>query len=238
MPRGRLTRALLRLAALAALVVLTGCRLDAELELVLDAEGGGDLVLAFTVDEALAGEAAEAGLDPVESLAAAGAELEGWQAEVDETGRAVTLVGSFTDAAELETAVSDLAESLAQPELAPIAPFEVAVSDRQINVTGGASLAPTGAVTDVGFPPEEAVAELDRSVDYRVAVTMPGEVIAHDGGVDDGDRRVVWEVPAGEEVAVAVTGERPRPLPLGLIAAIAAGVGVLALAAGWALRRR
>ncbi len=238
MARGRLWWAVV---VVWAAVLAGGCRLDAQVEVALDADGGGDLVLAFEVDEDLAAEAAAAGLDPVASIAEAGAELEPWDVEVGDDRRAVTLVGEFAGPDALESAIGDLADALAQPELAPLAPFEITVEDDEITVDGGASLALSEAVVDVGFEPDEAVAALASAVDYRVAVTMPGEVVTHEGGRRDGPRRVVWEVEAGQNVAIEVTGERPTALSAGWLAVIAGGVaalGLLLLAGAVVLRRR
>ena len=224
-----------------AAVLAGGCRLDAQLEVTLDGDGGGDLVLAFEVDEDLAAEAAAAGVDPIASIAEAGAGLEPWDVDVGDDRRSVTLIGEFAGPDALESAIGDLADALAQPEVAPLAPFELIVGDDELTVHGGASLALSEAVLDVGFEPDEALAALAGGVDYRVAVTMPGEVLAHEGGRRDGPQRVVWDVEAGEDVAIEVAGERPTALSAGWLAVVAGGiaaVGVLLLAGAVALRRR
>lgn len=231
------------LVLLLALLALSGCRLGAEVALDVTAEGGGTLALTLVTDEEAAAQAAQADLAVFDEAAAAAEEAEGWSAELADTesgGRWVELTARAAGPEDLEALLADLGDGLAGPELRPLDDLTVEVDDEagQLTVAGVASTALGEAVADLGVDRDEAVAELEDALRYTIAVRMPGEVLDHDGGtLEDDERTVRWEVPAGEEVAFAVTGEQPAELPLALLAALAAAAGLAVLALAWRLRR-
>ena len=239
----RIRRYSVLLVLLVGLLALSGCRLGAEVALDVTAEGGGTLTLTLVTDEEASAAAAQADLAVFDEAAAAAEEAEGWSAELADTepgGRWLQLTAGARDAEALGGLLDDLADGLAGPELRPLDDLTVDVDDEagQLTVAGVASTALGEAVADLGVDRDAAVAELDDALRYTVAVRMPGEVLEHDGGtLEDDERTVRWEVPAGEEVAFTVTGEQPSELPLALLAGLAAAAGLVALALAWRLRR-
>ncbi len=230
-------------ALVVGLLLLSGCRLGAEVAVDVDADGGGRVTLTLVTDGEIAAQAAEADLALFDDVAGVAGEAERWSAELADTeegGRWLELTGRARDAEALAGLLDDLAEGLAGPELRPLEDVTVEVDEEagQLTVSGVASTALGEAVADLGVDRDEAVAELDDALRYTVVVRMPGEVLEHDDGTLEADERSVrWEVPAGEEVAFAVTGEQPTELPLALLAALAAVAGLAALALAWRLRR-
>lgn len=221
--------------ALAALPLLAGCELRADVELTVDGDGGGSLAVALEVDEALEREARAAGFDMVEAIERATSDLEGWETETAERG--VRLSADFDDPGELRQVSGAFAGGLAGPELDPLETFEVMLTDQRVIVEGGAALEPADQLAALGLDHAEAVSLLDEGVSYEVAVDMPGDVLEHNADREDGER-LAWDVPAGERVEIRAEAERPEGPPLGLLGAAAAGVALLGGALLAAARRR
>lgn len=232
-------RCLIRCAlALAALPLLAGCQLRADIELAVDGDGGGTLAVALELDEELEQEARAAGADVIEQVERAADDLEGW--EVETAQNRVRLSTEFDDPRELRQVSGAFADALAAPELEPLEPFAVTVTEERVSVTGTAALRPTDEVARAGLDPAEATSLLEENVAYQIAVDLPGEILSHNADRRE-DERLVWQVPAGERVEIAAEAERPQTPPVALLAGIAAAaalVGGLLIALAWRRRRR
>ena len=219
----------------------SACDLGLAVDIDVDRDGGGTVALEVTADADLQAAAEQAGASPLDRLAERGAALEGWQVVdtvSEDGGRTVRLAAAFADPAAFETLVADLAEALNAPEARLLEPLELEVTTDEIRLLGGASLQPTAVVRDYGLQPAQVVQRLRRSgaFDYRVAVTMPGEVIAADGAAVEG-QTATWVVAPGEAVTVSAVGNRPpRPL-LPLLLAGLAGGALAAVGAWWVWNR-
>lgn len=218
-------------------VVLAGCRLDAAVSLVVDRDGAGSLALRLVADQELVARADAAGVDPFAPLREL--QVPGWSVadgDRDDGGREVTLRARFDDPDELAALSADLAAALDAPEARLLEPFAVELTSDTVAVSGGAGLVPTDVVAELGLTPDAAVAALADSVDYRVRVSLPGEVLEAPGGRVE-EREVTWQVPAGEQVAVAAVSQRPPPWWL-WPAVVAGALLVVAALVLWRWRRR
>jgi hypothetical protein len=192
-------------------VALTGCRLDAALEVRLDADGGGRIAARLVADEELVEAASASGTDPL-AEAAREALAAGWSADLErlrDGARALVVAADFSDPEEFEQLVAEFAQALAGPELRPLGPFTLMRDADGLRLEGTAGLVPTPAVGDLGLDPERAVALLGEAVDYEVRVRLPGEVLDTNADRVDG-RDLTWQVPAGETVSVEAAGEAPE----------------------------
>ena len=213
------SRTLIGILAVVAVMSLSGCELDADVELVLDRNGAGRLHVVLAMDDELAAEAEEAGLDPFAPVLAA-AERDGrWETTQTESG--VSLNTTFDDPDELERRSGALAAGLDAAELSPLHPIAVRVADGRVTVEGSAGLTVTPAVAELGFAPEQAHALLARSVTYTVQFEMPGEVIDASAGAHVDGSSVTWTIPAGAQVPLRVVAERPPLLPWPIVAVAA-----------------
>lgn len=229
------------LAAAALVALAAGCQLHTAVAVEFEGDGGGRLAVTVEADEELAARVSEQPIDPLDQLADVGATLApDWETDAGPTGdggRAVTLAARFADPDELERLSAALAEALAAPELDPLDRFTVTVDREQLRLSGRAGLEPTDEVADFGLDPPAAVALLSDTVDYRIRVSMAGEVLETSADEQD-DGTLTWRVPAGSSVEILAVAARPQH-PWGRIGA---GVAVLVLAAGaalwWRARRR
>src|SRR5688572_11492016 len=90
---------------------LAACELRLDVQAELRRSGGGTLAVALEADSELLSEARGAGVDPLQAVADAGADLEGWtvtESEDDEGFREVRLQGTFNDEAAFEQASAEL----------------------------------------------------------------------------------------------------------------------------------
>lgn len=229
-----------RLLCALALMLLTGCEASFLVDLSVAAGGGGTLVLALEADAELLQRAQAAGADPLDELAAVGADLAeaGWEstdAATAEGGRRVALAVDFAEAEELNALSEELVAALAAPEVELLSELRLVTSDERIVVTGLAGMEPTEHVTELGLQPEQAV-ELLRdtgAVRYEVAVTLPGRVLESTATSED-DGRLVWSIAPGERMEIRAEGVRPLVVPwVPLLLGAAGGLVVLLV-----LRRR
>lgn len=225
------------LALVAVVVLLAGCRLDGDLEVRLDSDGGGTLAVTVAADRQLRDRAAAAGADPLATLREAGGRLPGWQvvARDEDAGTGtVTLETTFADPAELARVSGDFAEAVAGPELRPLGPLRVEVTDDTVELRGTAGLAPTAQVTDLGVAPARAERVLDEAVAYTISVGLPGEVLETDADERTSDTGVRWTIAAGQERRLYVSGRRPWTLDR-VVALLVTPAALLATAIGIAM---
>lgn len=234
---GTLAMTLRALLVLAAALVLVGCELRADVDVRVDRDGAGSVAFALATDEALGTQARAAGFDFPAAVAEAASDLDGW--DVEASGRSVELATEFADPDDLRWTTAAFADALAGPELRPLEPFEVTVSDDRVRIEGAASLEPASEAEELGVEPGEAVASLGEAVDYTVSVELPGEILRHDADRREGNV-LAWDVPAGERVELTAEAERPPAPPGFLLLAVAAGGALVLVVVGLALvaRRR
>lgn len=213
-------------------LLCAGCQLDLQLDVAVDADGAGEVAISVAADADLLERARQADVDPLADLAAAGASLEsaGWRLTErrDGGGAQVRLSAPFSGAVEFNTLVTDLARTLDAPEVTLLEGLRLEVTEEEISVTGAAGLVPTPVVAELGLTPARAVELADEAVSYRVAVTLPAEVIASTADRGDGSA-LVWQVPAGERVEITAVGVRPSPPVWPLVLGAVGGTLVAAL---------
>ncbi|MBW3606152.1 MAG: hypothetical protein KY460_14875 [Actinobacteria bacterium] len=223
------------LIALPVVLLLSGCELRADVDIALDAAGGGTLAVTLAPDDALRRTVRQAGADPLSGLVTAGAQLPGWRVRrSDGPDGAVTLATTFDDAAELERVSTQFADAVAAPELRPLDPLRVVVTDDTVALHGGAGLQVTPAVRDIGYSPARARELIADSVQLRVTARMPGEVLETDADRRNGDRVVSWVIPAGDHRELEVLAARPWTL-VRVLRLLVTPTGAAALVIGLAL---
>jgi hypothetical protein len=191
-------------------MVLSGCRLDGQVEVAVNGDGGGTLALTLAVDEEL--RRAAAGADPLSALEEAGGQLQGWQVtrpDGADRRRAVTLSTGFRDPEDLEQLTTQLSEGLAGPELAPLGPMRAEVTDDTITLTGTADLRLSPTVRELGLSRRQARNRLAEALRFRVTARMPGAVLQTNATGRPDDTTVVWDIPAGQRQALHVSAARP-----------------------------
>lgn len=223
----------------ALLALCGGCRVGLDVAVDVERDGSGTVAVTLAADAEAQGRAADAGADPLDLLADAGAALaeQGWTAEdtaPPEGGRRLVLRTAFADPAELDALMADLTTALDAPEVRLLEPLAVELTDDRVRLRGGAGLVPTAAIADTGYAPEQVVALLRErdALTYTVTATFPGAVLDTTAGSVT-DRTAVWEVRPGERVDVRAEAERPGisylpAVAAGLLGTVAVGVlGVL-----------
>lgn len=220
----------------APIVLLSGCRLDSAVEVRLDADGGGTFGVTLAADEQLRDRAAAAGADPLATLREAGGQLPGWRVTTREDGGAgvVTLETEFADPDELARVSGEFADAVAGPELRPLEPLRVEVTDDTIELRGAAGLALTAQVADLGLSPARAERLLDEAVTSTVSVGMPGEVLETDADERASATSVRWTIGAGEQRELYVSARRPWTVER-LVALLVTPTGMVAVALGIAM---
>jgi hypothetical protein len=124
-------------------------------------------------------------------------------------GEAVTLSTRFRDSAELERITRGFAEGLAGPELAPLGPMRVTVTEDTVELAGTADLRVSAAVRELGLSRRRARARLSESLRFRVTARMPGTILRTNADEQRDDNTVVWNIAPGEHRALRVAAERP-----------------------------
>lgn len=219
-----------------------GCQLHLQVEMALDRDGGGELELTLSADEALLEAARSAGADPLGELADSARELgDDWQVTertADDGRRSVVLSTSAAGPDEYERVVGEVAAALSAPEAELLGPLSIAVDDERIAVSGRAGLVPTDAVGELGLAPDDAVVLLREEGVFRydVRLTMPGDVVETTADRQDG-RTLAWSVEPGSAIDVRAVGNRPEAPLWPLVAGGAAGLAVTGLALRAAGRR-
>jgi hypothetical protein len=200
---------------LLATLVLAGCRLDGQVEVAVDGNGGGTLGVTLLVDDELRRAAAAAGSDPLDVLEQAGRQLRGWEVtrpEGAEHDRSVTLSSRFSDPEELERITTEFAEGVAGPELTPLGPMQVDVTEDTVALTGTADLRVSTAVRELGLTRRQARSRLTNGLRFRVTARMPGAVLQTNADGQPDDATVVWDIVPGERRSLQVSATRPWTL--------------------------
>jgi hypothetical protein len=215
--------------AVLVLLLLSGCRLDAQVEVAVDGDGAGTLAVQLSVDEELRARASDAGADPLATLDEAAGALEGW--DVTRSVDAVTLSTGFDDPAELERLTADLATGLTAPEVSPLGPMRVTLTDETVALEGTAGLEVSTAVAELGLTPERAGTRLADGLRYRIVARMPGAVVRTNADERPDDHTVAWTMTPGERRTLQVTADRPWTLTR-VVDHLVRSQGVTAIVAG------
>lgn len=229
-----------------AAALLSGCQLEGDVDVAVDGNGGGTIAYTVAADDELLRAAADTGVDPLAHLEQAGAALDGWDVTRRDAGggAAITLSTPFGDGAELQRITTDVARALAGPELAPLGPMQLTVTDDTVTLGGTAALAVTAQVSELGLTRRQAHERLAEAVDMRVVARMPGQILRTNADERPDDTTVVWNVEAGQRRALEVEAERPWSLARvvsllgGPYGATAVVVGLLGVAGVVGYRRR
>lgn len=221
------------------LLMLPGCRLDITTTAEIAADGTGSVIVAMSMDEALVSALDEAQVDPTAALAAA-VLLSDWRLDrrvAADGSIVVTLDRAVTSPDELTAALRSLSEGL--DEHAPALIVDLVI-DGNAKIDGGVQVRGTAQVRppdDVGMlidgvpqgPSTEVLAALAAEmIDARLRLSLPGEVIEHDGDRHDG-AVVEWQLPVGVErtITMATSPAARSWWPSGFTGGLMAGITVL-----------
>ncbi len=234
----------LRLAVLIAftLAVCAGCRVDTEVAVTVEPDGGGTVVVTVTLDREAAAEVPD--LD--QSLLVDDLEATGWTVRGPEPqpggGARVVASRRFANPDQLDDVVGQLTV-----DGGPIRDFQLTRDhsfgathyrlEGTVDLSGGLDAFGDEALRDtlggqmLGRSPEELAAELgvppEEAFRFRVRVRLPGSV-EHNG--DGGDGAAVWSPELGAEpLTVEASSTRRQPEAwLFAVASALAAVGFLA----------
>jgi hypothetical protein len=240
----------LAVVLLALLTLLaSGCRLRLATDVVVEAEGSGELVLAAAADQELVDLLLEAGVDLRTGLADLAESAPEWEVEdvATDDGIELRFRTRFDEPSELGQLVDELHAGLEEQDGALLRDVVLEVAeDGTVRIGGeaGVRLPETAGVVgpDVGFDSDDLQQLLEERGDELVRadlrVTLPALPAEHDADEVDG-RNLTWHLPVGEMRTFSAVSEVPPPDPTPLLAA-GAFVLALALAAGTILlvRRR
>ena len=185
-----------RLAILLALITAS-CRIEANLDLVIEADGSGSYTSEVGFDEEIQ-QALSAFGDPDELLSALDFGVPGAstseRGEGDMTYSVVTL--SFDDASQLTTVIEDSVEGN------PFDRFTIMVDEDGARVDASFELPEsfTSAVSEAG----DLASSLDAAITVRV--TMPGRVVSSNADRTIGNNELVWDI-AFTETQVTIEAE-------------------------------
>lgn len=230
-----------------AAVVLAGCNLAVGVDVAVNADGSGELELAFRLDEQLAASLEADGFDPAfgfDQLENAAPE---WRVEVDRgDGVEVRVRAPFADQAELDqrvTALNDQVDIVEDGAILGALRVDVA-DDGLVTVAGEATLvlpATTGATGDgVVFDGDDLRALLaeqgEQVLRAEVRVRMPGPVLDSNADTVEGST-ATWTLEIDETTSLEASAqpEPDRKLQLALAVALAGFVVGVAIAR---MRRR
>lgn len=245
--RARLVRHALSLALVA--LAVAGCQLRLATDIVVGAEGAGELELAAAADQELVDLMAAAGVDLRAGLEDVVTAAPDWEVEDVPTDDGIELRfrTRFDDPAELTTLVEELHAGLDEEDGALLRDVRLTVAeDGAVAISGqaGVILPTTTGVEgpDVVFDGDDLRRLLEERGDELIRadlrVTLPALPVAHDADEVDG-RNLTWSLPVGEMRAFEARSEVPPPDPTPFVAAgVFVLAALLAAASVIALRRR
>ena len=217
-----------RLAILLALITAS-CRIEANLDLVIEEDGSGTYASEVGFDEEIQQAFAAFG-DPDEFLSALdfGVPNSTTSERIDGDMTYSVVASSFEDASELATTIQDSVEGN------PFDRFEIAVDEDGAKVDAAIALpeAITGPLGEAG----DLASQLDASI--TVKVTMPGRVITSNADRTIGTNELLWDI-AFTDTEVIIQAEstfREDGFPFWIIILTALVAG--ALGAWWLWSKR
>lgn len=221
------------LGVVALVLVVTGCKAEANIVLSLDENGSGAVTAEFGVDEELMEllERADGGPEDLFEFAPEGEDVE---TRVDGDMTYYAMSEPFADTAELEEVLAEIDESDSQ-----FADVAIVVDD-----DGGVTLDATLLVPDTAAAVDSlaggAVDIADDVFSANFFADLPGELVESNADEVLPDGRLAWDIPfEGGEVDIrAVTSGGGGGTPIGLIVAFGLVALLVAAAAVWSARRR
>ncbi len=240
-PRSVAARLLL---VVVAAVLLSGCRVGAEVVLDVGSDGRGSAAVVLELDAEVVRHLDELGVDPAAELAAAATAASAWELgreAADDGGLRLVLTHAEAELAVVTGALRELAAGLDERDPALLIDLEVRRDPDEVTVlTGSAGVrgpSTAGAVRDgqvLGPSPEELAALVEQTLDARLEVRLPGRVEAHDADEVDAGDALRWHLDTPREVTAT---SRPAPWPWWWWAGGAAAlVGLAAVVVGVARR--
>ena len=200
----RLARGLL---AVAAVVLLAGCRLDVDVGMTMNADGSGELVVTAVVDAAVVAAAEQEGASLADVLLLPDAQEAGWTTEgptaTDDGGLTVTARHAFTNALD----ATNLLRSVGPPLNVDILITRTASEDEvTVTVAGTASLSngsfnafADGSLVQLlgGVPFADQIATSgvtpSQAMSVDLTLRLPGKIEQSTGDRNGG--RVTWRLP-------------------------------------------
>lgn len=230
---------LLPLVMLALLA--SACQVRLAADVAIGRDGSGTFEFAVAIDEELAQDLREAGVEPLAGLEDAG-DSSRWEVvgeEPDDGGVRVRLQASFDDPDGLAQLSADLHRSLDRDDVRVHDGLRLERrDDGSMAFSGRVGLAlpaaPGAEGQGVGFDAEDLERLLEERgeefVRYDVRVTLPGEPLEHDADEVDGTA-LVWRAPVDGMREISAVSAPPGTPPLviavavGLLVAVVTGVG-------------
>lgn len=236
-----------RLVALAwlaiAVVVLSGCRVDVASNLVVRADGSGQLAVSIAMDQELVTSLTATGLD------LAPEEVSGWQvttSDLDGDGRLIQMSSLFADPDDLTRAVADLSAGLDDQDPHLLDGVVLTVADdgsAELTAKVGVRLPTSTGAEAPGFFDGDDLAALVAQPDVfdaTLTVTMPGRISDSNADRVDGTT-ATWDLPVGATIQATATSAPPSiwqgPLPA-ILGAVVVLATLTALVWVWRRRRR
>ncbi|MEX2324622.1 MAG: hypothetical protein WD576_02630 [Nitriliruptoraceae bacterium] len=232
-------------AVVAACVLLAACQAKIRADVVVDADGAGNVAVVVELDEAMMGAVDEMAFDPTVELAAIAAAVEPWEVSraVSDGTLRVELNRSTTTMKDVGDAFRELAEGLADVDPGLI--IDVVMrpdGDGAIVVSGSAHVRPPASVgwqldgVEQGPSAAELQQVVDRHVDARFRLHLRGDVVeANADEIDAGT--LTWQIPVGTARELSAT-VAPMASRRTVILSSAATVAVALMFTGVALFRR
>lgn len=233
-------RSLLSLLVVALLA--SACQVRLAADVAVGRDGSGTFEFAVAIDEELAQDLREAGVEPLAGLEDAGETGSPWDVvgeEPDEGGVRVRLQAAFDEPEGLAELAADLHRALDRDDLRVHDGLQLERrDDGSVAFSGRVGLdlpvAPGAEGQGVDFDAGDLERLLqergEEFVRYDVRVTLPGEPLEHDADEVDGDS-LVWRAPVSGMREISAVSAPPGIPPVviavavGLLVAVVTGVG-------------
>lgn len=226
---------------LALVAVLTSaCQVRLATDIAVGGDGSGTFEFAVAIDEELARDLRDAGLEPLAGLEQVDEGSAGWEV-TEETpedgGLGVRLRGTFDDPEELRELASELHRQLDADDMRVHDGLRLERrDDGSVALSGRVGLrlpaAPGAEGQGVSFDADDLERLIeergDEFVRYDVRVTLPAAPVEHDADEVDGNS-LVWHAPVDGMRDISAVSAVPGTSPV--LVALGIGVGTAAVAA-------
>ena len=232
MPSSR--RVFLLCAAL--VMVATGCRVDMDIAVVMNADGSGDVTVRVVADAAVV----QAAPDAVNGLLTDDLLARGWVVDgptiADDGSASVAITAPFDDATGLGVRLGDIGVPILTASADRTVTADQTRADNQVQLTlgvpgGFSAFADTDLVEVLGGQPfADDLAEVDPAdaLTIDVYMTLPGSIADTDGTVDTATAVVSWNVPAdGTTVSAMIQSVQDTSTGPSTMARVADVLGVV-----------